>query len=147
MRNSTVSPPNVQDVPEKSVNGFQTAIYLRVSTSQQTTRSQKPDLERWLSAQEPEKLGKVVWYSDSATGKNMDRPGWQKLQAVINAGQVKKVVVWRLDRLGRTASGLCTLFEDLQEKKVRAGKPQGLHRLGDSLRAPYCQRTGLRGGV
>ena len=27
--------------------------------------------------------------------------------------------IWRLDRLGRTASGLCKLFEDLQEKKVR----------------------------
>jgi DNA invertase Pin-like site-specific DNA recombinase len=61
-------------------------VYLRVSTSQQTTRSQKPDLERWLNAQDPEKLGKVVWYSDTATGKNMDRPRWQKLQANINAG-------------------------------------------------------------
>ena len=109
--------PNVQDVHEKSVNGFQTAVYLRISTSQQTTRSQKPDLERWLNAQEPEKLGKVVWYSDSATGKNMDRSGWQKLQVAIDTGRVRKVVVWRLDRLGRTASGLCKLFEDLQDRE------------------------------
>ena len=49
----------------------------------------------------------------------MDRPGWQKLQRAIDAGQVRKLVVWRLDRLGRTASGLCKLFEDLQAKKVR----------------------------
>ena len=112
MSNSTVSPAIVQDVS-------QTAVYLRVSTSQQTTRSQKPDLERWLAAQEPDKLGKVAWYSDTATGKNMDRPGWQKLQAAIDTGRVKKLVVWRLDRLGRTASGLCKLFEDLQAKKVR----------------------------
>ena len=76
MRNSTISPKTVQDVS-------QTAIYLRVSTAQQTTRSQKPDLERWLNAQESEKLGKVVWYSDKATGKNMNRPAWQKLQAAI----------------------------------------------------------------
>ena len=27
--------------------------------------------------------------------------------------------MWRLDRLGRTASGLCKLFEDLQAKDVR----------------------------
>ncbi|MBN2594850.1 MAG: recombinase family protein [Sedimentisphaerales bacterium] len=112
MSNSTISPAIVQDVS-------QTAVYLRVSTSQQTTRSQKPDLERWLAAQEPDKLGKVGWYSDTATGKNMDRPGWQKLQAAINTGRVKKLVVWRLDRLGRTASGLCKLFEDLQAKDVR----------------------------
>jgi len=112
MGHSTVSPASVQD-------GFQTAVYLRVSTSQQTTRSQEPDLNRWLAAQAPEPLGKVVWYSDKATGKNMDRPGWQKLQRAIDTGRVKRVVVWRLDRLGRTASGLCKLFENLQAKKIR----------------------------
>lgn len=112
MSYSTISPSSVQEVT-------QTAVYVRVSTSQQTTRSQKPDLERWLNAQDPDKLGKVAWFSDTATGKNMNRPGWQKLQTAIDAGHVKKLVVWRLDRLGRTASGLCKLFEDLQEKKVR----------------------------
>ena len=49
----------------------------------------------------------------------MDRPAWQKLQAAIDKGLIGKLVVWRLDRLGRTASGLCKLFEDLHAKKVR----------------------------
>ena len=62
--------------------------------------------------------GGIKWYEDKATGKNMDRLAWNKLQAAIDAGQVGKLVVWRLDRLGRTASGLCKLFEDLQAKKV-----------------------------
>ena len=96
-----------------------TAIYTRVSTAQQTTRSQKPDLTRWVDAQNPDTIGKVQWFHDSATGKNMDRPGWQKLQQAIDTGSVDKLVVWRLDRLGRTAAGLCKLFEDLQAKKVR----------------------------
>ena len=96
-----------------------TAIYTRVSTVQQTTRSQKPDLQRWVNAQDPDTIGKVQWFHDTATGKNMDRQGWMKLQAAIDAGQVNRLVVWRLDRLGRTASGLCKLFEDLQDKKVR----------------------------
>ena len=95
----------------------QTAIYIRVSTAQQSTRSQKADLKRWTEAQDLN--GQVKWYEDKATGKNMDRPAWQKLQAAIDAGQVDKLVVWRLDRLGRTASGLCKLFEDLQTKQVR----------------------------
>ena len=98
-----------------------TAIYTRVSTAQQTTKSQKPDLTRWVDAQDPDELGQVKWYHDTATGKNMDRQGWMKLQAAIDTGQVNRLVVWRLDRLGRTASGLCKLFEDLQDKKVRAG--------------------------
>lgn len=96
-----------------------TAIYTRVSTSQQSTRSQKPDLKRWIDSQNPDTLGQVKWFHDSATGKNMDRPGWQKLEKAIDTGQVHKLVVWRLDRLGRTAAGLCKLFEDLQAKRVR----------------------------
>ena len=96
-----------------------TSLYLRVSTNQQSTRSQRPDLERWLKAQDPDDLGRVAWFEDKATGKNMDRPGWQRLQAQIDAGQIGRLVVWRLDRLGRTAAGLCKLFERLQEKKTR----------------------------
>ncbi len=95
----------------------QTAIYLRVSTTQQTTRSQRADLVRWMKAQGEN--GQVNWYEDRATGKNMDRPGWMKLQKAIDEGLVNKLVVWRLDRLGRTASGLTKLFEELQAKKVR----------------------------
>jgi len=39
------------------------------------------------------------------------------LQAVRD-GQVDRVVIWRLDRLGRTASGLCALFEELRKANV-----------------------------
>jgi len=146
MRNSTVSPNIFQD-------GHQTAIYVRVSTSQQTTRSQKPDLERWIKAQDPDNLGRTVWYSDKATGKNMDRPGWRKLQGAVDAGQVKQLVVWRLDRLGRTASGLCKLFEDLQAKKVRLvslrdsvdlGNPSG-RLIANVLASVAAYETEIRG--
>ena len=100
-----------------SKNGKITAVYTRVSTNQQSTRSQKSDLQKWVNAQGPDLP--VKWYSDKSTGKNMDRVGWQKLWKAITEGQVNKLVVWRLDRLGRTASGLCKLFENLQAKKVR----------------------------
>ncbi|MCH9023625.1 MAG: recombinase family protein, partial [Planctomycetes bacterium] len=113
MSDSTQSPKSRPDVPRKRNHGPLTAVYTRVSTAQQTTRSQKPDLQRWVDAQNPDELGQVKWFHDSATGKTMDRPGWQKLQAAIDAGQVNRLVVWRLDRLGRTASGWCKLFEEL----------------------------------
>ena len=102
-----------------SNNGKITAIYIRVSTTQQTTRSQTPDLKRWVNANfEPEDQCNVKWYRDSATGKNMNRPGWQKLQAAIDRNEIDQIVTWRLDRLGRTAAGLCQLFEDLQKRKI-----------------------------
>ena len=90
------------------------AIYARVSTRRQDTRSQEPDLKRWAEAQgEP-----VRWYRDKFTGKTMERPGWKKLEADIRAGKVSKVAVWRLDRLGRTAKGLTALFDELQSHHV-----------------------------
>ena len=89
-------------------------IYVRVSSSGQDTKSQEPDLERWAKAQDVE----IKWYRDTATGKTMERPGWMKLDAAIRKGIVSSVVVWRIDRLGRTAKGLTALFDDLRERKV-----------------------------
>jgi DNA invertase Pin-like site-specific DNA recombinase len=92
------------------------AIYLRVSSRQQDTRSQEPDLKRWADAYA--NGTPVKWYTDKFTGKTMDRPGWKRLEADMIAGRVSKIVVWRLDRLGRTAAGLTALFEDLQRRHI-----------------------------
>lgn len=48
----------------------------------------------------------------------MDRKGWNKLMDDVRAGKVSRIVCWRLDRLGRTAKGLTSLFEELIERKV-----------------------------
>ena len=92
------------------------AIYVRVSTRKQDTRSQEPDLKRWAEAYADDAA--VKWYRDKWTGKTMNRPGWKRLEADIDAGKVSSVVVWRLDRLGRTASGLTALFEKLTARKI-----------------------------
>jgi DNA invertase Pin-like site-specific DNA recombinase len=60
----------------------------------------------------------VPWYTDTFTGKTLDRPAMTRLLADIWAGKVKSVVVWRLDRLGRTAKGLAALFDELVALKV-----------------------------
>jgi DNA invertase Pin-like site-specific DNA recombinase len=91
-----------------------TAIYLRVSSKQQDHASQLPDLERWVAAHD----GQVIWYRDKFTGKTMDRPGMDKVLEALRAGRVERIVVWRLDRLGRTTRGLCQLFDELTERKV-----------------------------
>ena len=36
----------------------------------------------------------------------------------VEAGKVSAIVVWRLDRLGRTAKGLTALLQELFEQKV-----------------------------
>jgi DNA invertase Pin-like site-specific DNA recombinase len=91
------------------------AIYPRVSSKGQKEASQLPDLERWERGQG----GPFVrWYRDTFTGTSLHRPGWDELWADVLACKVKRVVIWRLDRLGRTASGLTALFDQLLARDV-----------------------------
>jgi len=90
------------------------AIYVRVSSTAQDTKSQEPELKKWAESQELP----IVWYRDKSTGKSMDRAGWVNLEAQMCLNNVAKVVVWRLDRLGRTAKGLTALFDDLVKRKI-----------------------------
>jgi DNA invertase Pin-like site-specific DNA recombinase len=93
-----------------------TGIYARVSTRQQELRSQLPDLQRWVGAYAGDV--EVVWYTDKASGSSMERPAWRDLEAAYRTGEVDRVVVWRLDRLGRTSSGLTALFDELRRMGV-----------------------------
>jgi DNA invertase Pin-like site-specific DNA recombinase len=43
----------------------------------------------------------------------MNRPGMDKLMESLRASKLERIVVWRLDRLGRTTKGLCQLFDEL----------------------------------
>jgi DNA invertase Pin-like site-specific DNA recombinase len=92
------------------------AFYVRVSTGSQDTASQELDLAKWAELHADGTP--VEWYRDSATGKTMDRPGWQKLEAALLQNEVASIVVWRLDRLGRTAAGLTKLFDQLRSTGV-----------------------------
>jgi len=89
-------------------------IYARVSSRRQKEASQLPDLKRWEAAS-----GDVCrWYHDKFTGRCMERPGWKSLWRDIEAGKVSKIVVWRLDRLGRTNLELVNLFAELDQRGV-----------------------------
>lgn len=89
-------------------------IYERVSSGKQDLASQHGELDVWAKGQtEP-----LRWYSDKFTGKTLNRPGLDNLLRDMRAGKIKTVVVWRMDRLGRTASGLTALFDELITRQV-----------------------------
>jgi DNA invertase Pin-like site-specific DNA recombinase len=71
-------------------------------------------LERWAEIHD----GPVKWFKDKFTGRTMNRPGMEELLEQLRAGRLERIVVWRLDRLGRTTKGLCQLFDELTERKV-----------------------------
>ena len=77
-----------------------TAVYLRVSSKGQKLASQRAEVERYITGQGFEG---VRWYSDKASGANVERNGFQRLQADIGAGKVRTVVTWKLDRAFRNA--------------------------------------------
>lgn len=89
-------------------------IYERVSHKTQNLDGQHKELEAWAKGQGES----VKWFTDKASGKRMKRPGFDQLWAAVERGEITRIVVWRLDRLGRTCRGLVNLFDDLAERKI-----------------------------
>jgi DNA invertase Pin-like site-specific DNA recombinase len=93
------------------------ALYMRVSSNRQETKCQEADLMAFKAAAEA-KGTEVRVYREKSTGTNYQRPQWQKLWAEVVAGKVKRIVVWRLDRLGRLAGATIQLLDNLEAKGV-----------------------------
>jgi DNA invertase Pin-like site-specific DNA recombinase len=94
-----------------------TVLYMRVSSSKQETKSQEADLLGYKAAVE-DRGEEVRIYREKGTGTNYDRPEWQKVWAAVQAGKVQRIVVWRLDRLGRLAGATIQLLDELEAKGV-----------------------------
>ena len=73
------------------------ALYLRVSTEDQTEENQAPDLHRIAAARgwEP------VEYREKASGTRDDRPELARVMEAARRGEVGALVVWSLSRLHR----------------------------------------------
>lgn len=81
--------------------------YARVSTDDQ-------DLSLQLDALEAAGCDRI--HKDTGSGAEADRPGPRQLLDVVRAGDT--VMVWRLDRLGRSLSQLIALMTQLDELGV-----------------------------
>jgi putative DNA-invertase from lambdoid prophage Rac len=80
------------------------ATYHRVSTL-----DQNPALARDELRGAAERLGQVVLeVEEKGSGARNDRPGLQRVLAAAHKATVDVVVVWKLDRAGRSALALST---------------------------------------
>jgi len=87
--------------------------YIRVSTEEQaknglSLRSQEDTIRTYVKLK---KLGPVEIISDSESGKSIDREGIQELVSLCEAGEVKHLIVYKLDRLTRKTLDLLGLVE------------------------------------
>lgn len=55
-------------------------------------------------------------YSDTASGRHQDRPGLRDALEFARAGD--SIVVWRLDRLGRSLPHLIQLMQELERREI-----------------------------
>ncbi|MEZ5850423.1 MAG: recombinase family protein [Hyphomicrobiaceae bacterium] len=83
--------------------------YMRVSTADQSTDLQRDAL---IAAGVDERN----IYLDKASGKRDDRPGLEACLRALREGDV--LVVWKLDRLGRSLRHLVTTVQDLVERRI-----------------------------
>lgn len=96
-----------------------TAIYARVSSKRQETKSQEADLLA-VQAKIESEGGTCRFFREKISGltAGCDRPVWSKLWGHVERGEVDKIVVWRLDRLGRLPGEMILLLDDLQARGV-----------------------------
>ena len=73
--------------------------YVRVSSKSQDIAMQRHAIERAATAR-----GDVItaWYEEKASAKTMKRPELERLRADARAGHVKRVYVFKYDRVSRT---------------------------------------------
>lgn len=84
--------------------------YARVSMNDQSTQRQVDELV--LAG-----VAAVDIFSDTGTGANMDRPGWEACTKDLQVGDI--LVVHSLDRLSRDVIDTMTTLKELREKGVR----------------------------
>ena len=81
--------------------------YARVSTDDQNLDLQRDALHN---------AGCVKIYEDQLSGAKAARPGLEKALDVARSGDT--LVVWRLDRLGRSLKDLITIVESLEQRNI-----------------------------
>lgn len=90
--------------------------YARVSTDDQNLNLQRDALKQ---------AGCTKIYEDRLSGAAVARPGLERALEVARAGDV--LVVWRLDRLGRSLKDLIGMMETLSARGIE------LHSLSESI--------------
>src|SRR2546423_9576546 len=81
--------------------------YARISTSEQTLNLQKDALE---------KLGCIKIFSDVVSGAKAERTGLTEALEYVREGDT--LIVWRLDRLGRSLKHLIETITKLNNRKI-----------------------------
>ncbi len=92
------------------------ALYARVSTIDQSLENQLPALRNYVKARGWKKTYELT---DQASGASNKRPGLEQILRLARAREIDAIVVYRLDRFGRSTRELINAWAELDELGVR----------------------------
>lgn len=94
-----------------------TAIYVRVSTKDQNLGMQLDEIKRLIKARGW--IGNVTTFKDPGfSGVDSTRPEYNRMLKLCREGKFKRVVVWKLDRLGRSLVDLVNVMNEFNERGI-----------------------------
>jgi putative DNA-invertase from lambdoid prophage Rac len=89
---------------------MKTAIYTRVSTDKQAHDSQLLELRQFCQRRN---WSDIVEYADTISGSKFTRQGLDALLTQVRKGKIARIVVFKLDRLGRSLPHLAQIVSEL----------------------------------
>lgn len=98
------------------MNATRVAIYVRVSTNDQSTEMQRIDLEAFAKARG---WSVVRVFADTATGTNGNRPQLSAMMGAARAREFDVLLIWKLDRLFRSIKGLVTSLQEFHDLGIQ----------------------------
>ncbi len=99
--------------------GKRVALYLRVSTSEQTTRNQRRELEG-VAKRHGWQVVAVFEDAGILGAKGRDaRPGLNAMMKAVTRREIDMVAAWSVDRLGRSLTDLLEVLTELHAEAAR----------------------------
>jgi len=118
--------------------GLSAAAYVRVSTRRQARDGYSQDAQQGDLRKLAQTLGisRIFWYIDAKSGRDFDRKKLNCILDLAEAGEIQKLLIVHIDRIGRISRRLLTFFSELRDFGVVINTPDGeidINRLEDML--------------
>jgi DNA invertase Pin-like site-specific DNA recombinase len=96
------------------IRGKRAALYLRVSTEEQTVANQRPALAKLVKARG---FHVVATYEENVSAVKL-RPQYDAMMRDARSGKFDVLIIWSLDRFGRSTLGNLLAVHDLERAGV-----------------------------
>jgi DNA invertase Pin-like site-specific DNA recombinase len=95
------------------------AIYARQSVDKKDSLSIESQIEECKNKLTEEEARSEVYSDRGFSGKNTDRPQFQQMLEAIRDGSVKKIIVYKLDRISRSILDFSRMFAEFEKHEVQ----------------------------